>query len=570
MLTTNLAGKEILDKYRDFCRVVDTGYSRAVIHDLDGVGALRALKRSAPRPSEYSCAETFGKDWMVYHYLRKYPGLPGSRLKDRKSEALRSWSAAEAKCRATNGRVLAFEMGYSAPLEEIICLKNQVSVAAVILAAQRKISRVLGPFNEKLAQEECRWSNGATFEHKRGTPRTIKMTDRISVTRSALPTLRKVLSRDIHWSAAVLGTSPAGYCSLLDGCFEIVEGNRHQTVPKTAYVERSIGIEPTGNGFLQQGAGRFIRKRLKRVGVNLDDQSLSQRRAAEAAFESLSTLDLESASDTISRRLVHLMLPIRWFRYLDSLRSPITRLEDGRKVLLEKFSSMGNAFTFELESLIFWALARSVAELTAGEDRSHFVTVYGDDIIVPRESACALHRVLSHCGFQLNDQKSFFNGPFFESCGKHYFLGKDVTPAIQDSEVQSLSEVIRYYNRVVRWNVRMTGRLFSKESSQLIKRIQYGSHRMMYSDEGDECFIVPLDEAADLRYCPNRGYLLDAVLEVIPLGEMPRHDAAYAYKLRRPSTSNESPKGYPMVAGRGNVRRMKIWRSGDIYTPLEA
>jgi hypothetical protein len=87
---------------------------------------------------------------------------------------------------------------------------------------------------------------------------------------------------------------------------------------------------------------------------------------------------------------------------------------------------MGNGFTFELETLIFWGLTKALAELTGDEE--HRISVYGDDIICGRKTALAVMQFFPLIGFTINRKKSFLDGPFRESCGKHYFNGSDVTP----------------------------------------------------------------------------------------------------------------------------------------------
>jgi hypothetical protein len=97
---------------------------------------------------------------------------------------------------------------------------------------------------------------------------------------------------------------------------------------------------------------------------------------------------------------------------------------DGTWVHLEKFSSMGNGFTFELETLIFWAIS-SVCQNVHNEFNVH---VYGDDIIIPSESYSDVEAALTFFGFSLNEEKSFKEGAFRESCGSDYFNGVAVRP----------------------------------------------------------------------------------------------------------------------------------------------
>jgi hypothetical protein len=216
---------------------------------------------------------------------------------------------------------------------------------------------------------------------------------------------------------------------------------------------RSIDIQPTANLFLQKGIGKMLRRRLKRCGIDLDDQSRNQLLAQQAYSAGLATIDLESASDTVSSELVRLLLPAEWYKWLDRFRTHSISL-DGQSHKLAKFSAMGNGFTFELESLIFYSLCWAVVRAEANDYESP-ISVYGDDIIVSSVHFERVSVVLTECGFILNGDKSFSDGPFYESCGKHYFKGFDVTPPIQKEVIDSGPSSIRAANRLWRWAFRM-------------------------------------------------------------------------------------------------------------------
>jgi hypothetical protein len=251
------------------------------------------------------------------------------------------------------------------------------------------------------------------------------------------------------------------------------------TVPKDAFVDRVICIEPTGNIYCQKGLGQVLRRRLKRSGVDLNDQTINQELARKGSIDgSLATLDLSSASDSLCYELVKAVMPPRWFNALNDCRSTATLLPDGTWRHNEKFSSMGNGYTFELESLIFYALLRAVC------DKSDVVSVYGDDLIVPNHQAQRCIEALDSIGFKTNESKSFSTGPFRESCGKHYFRGTDVTPVYQKESLLEresnarLCQLYRAYNRLYRWQYRVyqgtadSGNSFSVVGAalQLIRR----------------------------------------------------------------------------------------------------
>jgi hypothetical protein len=126
--------------------------------------------------------------------------------------------------------------------------------------------------------------------------------------------------------------------------------------------------------------------------------------------------------------LVRDLFPPTWVDLFELTRSPVTVLPSEETHVLRKVSSMGNGYTFELETCLFYALCTSVIDLLATRDMDHRCTVFGDDIIIDGELVPALQEVLTYLGFKMNPKKTFSTGMFRESCGKHYFAGCDVTP----------------------------------------------------------------------------------------------------------------------------------------------
>jgi len=222
-------------------------------------------------------------------------------------------------------------------------------------------------------------------------------------------------------------------------------------VPKSAKTRRTIVVEPGLNSFFQKGVGSYIKDRLSHYDIDLSDQTRNQDLAKRGSERGdLATVDLSMASDCVAQELVWNLLPLDWSIFLDQLRTPDVRLpapvpsakfaEAGLGVVskrdtyrVKKFSSMGNGYTFELESLLFYGIAFSVTE-TLGLCTKD-VSVYGDDIIIPVSAYDLLRKVLEHCGFSMNLDKSFCSGYFRESCGADFFNGFDIRPFYQKTLV---------------------------------------------------------------------------------------------------------------------------------------
>jgi hypothetical protein len=225
-----------------------------------------------------------------------------------------------------------------------------------------------------------------------------------------------------------------------------VLGNLVTTVPKNAKTNRIIAIEPDWNSFFQLGLGAAIRSRLQRVGLLLDTAQAENRRLALIGSETgeYATIDLKAASDTVSLGLCDLLLP----PHPDPLKGIIAQTRSlfglcGDDVVeYEKVSSMGNGYTFELETALFYALARACTP-------SGVVRVYGDDVIMPSARAPLFIEVLKDLGMEVNLKKTFYTGDFRQSCGGHYFRGNDVTPPYFREAVCDVPSYIRAYNKLV-------------------------------------------------------------------------------------------------------------------------
>lgn len=433
-------------QYTDVARVaralfesVSSPYSAAK-SKLLAAGDWSEIARSKITPAAYDIPYLFARDYACHSFLKKLSfDHDALRLHE---EALQQFLSVESGVARTNHRLRYSSLHSDAE--------------GILSYAKRKIERVLGDFDVGEFLEGCGWGPGSTST-LRGDRSTvdIKVLERaISVTGRALPIARAYLSSDASWMRARLGDSVAGPCSPMSGEFHVSEDGRFATVTKDMNRRRSIDIQPTFNLFLQKGVGKMIRRRLKRCGIDLDDQSRNQSLAQSAYSAGLCTIDLESASDTVSHELVRLLLPAEWYAWMDKLRTHQILLKKGLSHRLHKFSAMGNGFTFELESLIFYSLCWAVVRCEA-DDVDSPISVYGDDIIVAAKHFERVRFVLTQCGFTINDTKSFWEGPFYESCGKHFFKGFDVTPPIQKEAITDSPSAVRCANRLWRWAHRM-------------------------------------------------------------------------------------------------------------------
>lgn len=343
----------------------------------------------------------------------------------------------------------------------------------IVLKARAFIRRTLGPLPASL---NGRFGPGATFEtevwrHKKTMTHYDKLRNKPCV---AHHTSEQLVDHTV-WNTAF---SLAWGAACPNRLFPRVRGNRFATVPKDATKHRGIAIEPGFNVQAQLAVGGHLKDRLRRVGLDLrgdsdrfhpilaslglsmglpwKGQQHHREMACKASLTGLhATVDLSNASDTVCRALVKLLLPDEWFDLLSELRSTHTRFsptglkKDQRWYLLEKFSSMGNGFTFELETLIFASLAHAVGA-NVGVD----TFVYGDDIIVPTAVTADLLAVLNFCGLTPNEKKTFTTGAFRESCGGDYFRGHDIRPFFIKEEPHGPQDWIAIANNLRYWSIK--------------------------------------------------------------------------------------------------------------------
>ena len=218
-------------------------------------------------------------------------------------------------------------------------------------------------------------------------------------------------------------------------------------VPKSYTKPRLIAAEPSEHQWCQQNIWHYFSVRSAHSWINrfvtFRDQSRNQELCVKGSRDgSLATVDLSAASDRVTPHVVGNL-----FRHnvplLQALRATRTQFvtqetapRSQRLVRLRKFSTMGSACTFPVESLIFMSVAiaaclttrREQVTLEAIQALEGQVTIFGDDIVIPVGSRELLYVALEALCFKVNDTKSFYTGRFRESCGVDAFDGVDVTP----------------------------------------------------------------------------------------------------------------------------------------------
>lgn len=358
------------------------------------IGDLRSLVHREMDWSGTSCVnEVRDRYWLAESFSKIQLELGI----DRVAAARETFLRAEELCAEANIRLCDGLNKPSAPFAQLSYARNL-------------IRQILGRFSWDDALKHCSFGPGATKTLPRRKANHSNKWLANDVTARCLPLCIALQQLNNGWSPH----APK---------YQVVAGNTVTTVPKNAKTDRTIAIEPTWNMFFQRGIGGMIRHRLnKRCGILQPSAQSDHREMAMwgSVTGNVATIDLKAASDSVSLALVELLLPEDWLNAILITRSE-TGTWDGQTISYEKVSSMGNGFTFELETLIFYALTRAVA-------RDGTVSCYGDDIICPANRAEDVIALLTYCGFTVNEKKTHITGLFRESCGGHYFNGYEITP----------------------------------------------------------------------------------------------------------------------------------------------
>lgn len=407
----------------------------------EGIGTVRALTVSLlARHNEwgqllklecdtnhYDDHQRFADDYLVTSVMQKNPRLPTGI--DKAAVAIDKFEKSELHCAETNERLSKFSEG-SIPLPPDVYL--------AVHHARETIREILGPLTRSdllYAEEKMRFGPGATTSLS-GVVTQGKKYSRLEI--DATPRL-----------ASFRAFCFPEYWKQLVESLRIREASKLVTVPKNAKTDRVICIEPDLNIYVQLGTGALLREKLRKFGLDLSTQETNRTLAMLAGELDLCTMDLSAASDTISRETVWFLLPDVWCQLLHYSRVDKTRIGT-KEIELHKWSSMGNGYTFELETLIFLGVLIGCCK-AAGVSTEN-VTVYGDDLIFPNEIRESVERTLTFLGFKVNHEKTFGKGRFHESCGTDWYDGVNVRPFFLRSQFHDFESIcFLYANSGRRW-----------------------------------------------------------------------------------------------------------------------
>lgn len=241
-----------------------------------------------------------------------------------------------------------------------------------------------------------------------------------------------------------------------------VHASRLTFAKKSAVISRVINTEASLEMMFQKGISTCIEGLLRKFfNINLSIQPTINRLLAKLGSidGSNATIDLKSSSDLVRYQFVKWLFPPQAFSTLDSVRSKVIELPEeygGGEVQINMMSTMGNGYTFSLQTLIFATLLQAVYESEGLPTNIHeypHYSVFGDDIICTKHAYNKVIGMLKFCGLVVNEDKSFNTGAFRESCGQDFFKGRDIR-GIYLRKLDKDAHVYSLFNRLTRWSIK--------------------------------------------------------------------------------------------------------------------
>lgn len=412
-------------------------------------------------------------------------------------------------------------------------LKITVWNYKVIQRARRIIRGILGEYSEDRHRACCRHGKRAC----QGTPYLASYLD------------QKLLDQPFTCSSEHLDFF-ARYCegddimqhfldvALKENRIRLTRSLEYAEVPKSWKIHRSMMPNTLIGAFVSAGLGEYIAQCLRDVKINIKRlQPKHQQWAREASAKGhYVTADLSAASDSLTLQLLRMLLSTKWYRALTRGRALWVKI-DGESVLLSSVLTMGLGSTFPLQTLVFYALVKALGEL---DGRKHFVSVYGDDLIYSRHLHKYVRVLFPAIHLILNEDKTYAEGHFRESCGGDYYRGVDVRPYQPEGGCEHLvgprkqEFLYRLYNGLCRrW-----------DEVEIPKTLLYLRMELLMCSKG--LLQVPPS------YPDGSGIRV----------ERPRDDFWFSPVLWSTASHSTSAQGAPVsfLDGRGKKQR---WNSGD-------
>ena len=471
---------------------ISRDFASIKLDDVEVVGLLEQLATCAPRTKVARkvidvCrslrSAALGGNWDVFHeHLRTL--LKGIKVNPRDYEdpKIYYWDN-QLICLLSKYPFKGSEdVGDVAALEDLLsCERKNAETNSVwrsldeqhplykgVEAVSRRIHELMGPApSTQEVIDRGSWGPGVNaqfdFDFTRTGPE-YKFAAKPTLTPTLIPIASMVVASAPLWEQVI---------NLFHGTanrFVLVPGNVFSTVPKKFEVKRGICMEPMLNLWLQMGVESVLLERLLDIDrVNLRTSSMFNQALAAvgAATGIFCTVDLKSASNNVCRAPIRSVISADWYALLaslaceygllpEALRSKMSDQHIPEQIKYEMLSSMGNGFTFLVETLLFRAIVTSVVPgiwSKTGQGMKltwPHVAVFGDDLVFPSAYYSQVVELLVLFGFTINEDKTFRDGPFRESCGKDYHGTEMVRPLYISKGLDNGEAIVSLANKILR------------------------------------------------------------------------------------------------------------------------
>jgi hypothetical protein len=290
----------------------------------------------------------------------------------------------------------------------------------VLQRARKIIAEVLGDYDPEEHRSLCSFGKRASVGHPYSKSCLHeKLHGQLTGSHEHVEWFNDYLQTDHHLVSAISERTSVP----IDGtCDSLTLTN----VPKSFKALRSIMPNTLIGGFYTYGLGEVISARLRKIGLDISRLQLKHGVLARKFSKSRThaTVDMSAASDSFTYEVVNALIPRKWVKALKLGRITTVNVA-GSSQKLVSFMTMGIGFTFPLQTLMFYSLAKATKELLGIHG---LISVYGDDIIYPVEMHNQMTAIFTDLRFHLNQEKTYVNEYFRESCGSDYYYGFDVRP----------------------------------------------------------------------------------------------------------------------------------------------
>lgn len=471
----------------------------------------------------------------------------------------------------------------------------------VLLRARDIVKSILGLCDYAEICANVSFGSGASASLKRTeAQREKKYLASLTGTRGILPVAGLYLSGSPVWSDIIVPkgciyVNRSGKVLPPPGTFKECLGSVLDYVPKDATTDRIIMKEPELNGYFQKGLGSVIRKRLRRWrlsqrlmldGIDLNTSGDLNKDLAKAGsmHGHIGTVDAKQASDSITLALGEFLLPPEWFKVVCAFRSPYVRTHD-RLHRLQMIGGMGNGFTFELESLLFYAIGVAAAGYSKFPFAECYVSIHGDDLTIPSDVINEVTAAYTRAGVIINQEKSFVQGPFRESCGGHFFNGYSVKPFyIKRSTGSCRGDWFWLANSLLNWlSERSEDFLYGHRGRDLLEVLLH--IRQYASSNEPRKWTVGVERGSRsglyglAPYKMHRGWPMSRIVkDTLSSSPLPE-DGVYLAWLQQPTrqltplemcrhTDTASNDKYSSLTNEGEER--EVWARLHAFTPFSA